>query len=51
MLEASGFDFPNRFPQKFLIKLAKHYHVDRDRVGKTAYDMSLDLYRAFAPLK
>lgn len=51
MLEASGFDFRNRYPQKFLVKLAKHYRVDRDTVGRTAYDMSLDLYRTFAPLK
>ena len=51
MLEASGFDFRNRYPQKLLLKLAKHYHVDKDTVGKTAYDMSLDLYRTFAPLK
>ena len=31
--------------------MAKHYHVDRDTVGKTAYNISLDLYRTFAPLK
>ena len=51
MLEASGFDFRNRYPQKLLLKLAKHYHVDRETVGKTAYNMLLDLYRTFAPLK
>lgn len=51
MLEASGFDFRNRYPQRFLLKLARHYQVDRKTVGKTAYDMSLDLYRTFAPLK
>ena len=51
MLEASGFDFRNRYPQPLVLKLAKHYHVDRDTVGKTAYCTSLDLYRTFAPLK
>ena len=51
MLEASGFDFRNRYPQKLVLKIAKHYQVDRDTVGKTAYNMSLDLYRTFAPLK
>lgn len=51
MLEASGFDFRNRYPQNLALKLAKHYHVDRDTVGKTAYNISLDLYRTLAPLK
>ena len=51
MLEASGFDFRNRSPQNLLVKLAKHYNVDRETVGKTAYNMSLDLYRTFGPLK
>lgn len=51
MLESSGFDFRNRYPQRLLLKIAKHYHVDRETVGKTAYNMSLDLYRTFAPLK
>ncbi|KAL2433563.1 hypothetical protein ABEF95_005982 [Exophiala dermatitidis] len=52
MLEASGFDFRNRHPQEFLIKLAKFYHYEKtSRVVKTAYVMSLDLYRTFAPLK
>ena len=52
MLEASGFDFRNRHPQKLLIKLAKYYGVQKDSsLMKTAYCMSLDLYRTFAPLK
>ncbi|KAI9819352.1 MAG: RNA polymerase II C-terminal domain kinase beta subunit [Thelocarpon impressellum] len=51
MLEASGFDFRNRYPQKLLVKLAKGCGVDKRTVGRTAYDMSLDLYRTFAPLK
>lgn len=51
MLEASGFDFRNRYPQRLLLKITKIYGVDKDTVGKTAYNMSLDLYRTFAPLK
>lgn len=51
MLEASGFDFRNRYPQRLVIKLAKVYSADKVSVGKTAYKMSLDLYRTFAPLK
>lgn len=51
MLEASGFDFRSRYPQKLVLKIAKYYHVDKETVGKTAYNMSLDLYRTFAPLK
>ncbi|KAL8713822.1 MAG: hypothetical protein Q9225_006698 [Loekoesia sp. 1 TL-2023] len=51
MLEASGFDFRNRYPQRLLFKIAKIYGVDKETVGKTAYNMSLDLYRTFAPLK
>lgn len=52
MLEASGFDFRNRHPQKLLVKLCKRYGVQRDdEVGLVAYCVSLDLYRTFAPLK
>lgn len=51
MLETSGFDFRNRYPQRLVLKVAKHYHVDRETVGRTAYNMSLDLYRTLAPLK
>ena len=51
MLEASGFDFRNRYPQKILLKLAKHHLLDQETVGKTAYNMSLDLYRTYAPLR
>lgn len=52
MLEASGFDFRNRHPQKLLVKLLKQYGLKRDNeVGILAYCISLDLYRTFAPLK
>ncbi|KAH8704199.1 putative cyclin [Talaromyces proteolyticus] len=52
MLEASGFDFRNRHPQKLLVKLAKQHGIkNEDEVGVVAYSISLDLYRTFAPLK
>lgn len=52
MLEASSFDFRNRHPQPLIIKLAKYYGYERhSAITKTAYSISLDLYRTFAPLK
>lgn len=52
MLEASGFDFRNRHPQELMIKLAKFYRFEKaSPVVQTAYSMTLDLYRTFAPLK
>lgn len=50
MLEASGFDFRNRYPQKHLIKLVRHVKIDK-AIGKLAYNIMIDLYRTFAPLK
>lgn len=50
MLEASGFDYRNRYPQKYLFKLAGKCELDQD-VLRTGYKMMLDLYRTFAPLK
>lgn len=52
MLEASGFDFRNRHPQDFLIKLLKSYSYERSSpVVGLAYTISLDLYRTWAPVK
>ena len=51
VLEASAFDFRSHNPQKLLLKLAKRHNVDPDTVGRTAYNMSVDLYRTFTPLK
>ena len=52
MLEASSFDFRNRHPQQLVIKLAKHYGIERHSdLARTAYQVSLDIYRTFAPLK
>lgn len=50
MLEASGFDFRSRYPQKHIIKLAKHSGLDQDAT-KMAYQIMLDTYRTFVPLK
>lgn len=52
MLEASSFDFRNRHPQPLMVKLEKHYGLEKhSAVTKTAHLISLDLYRTFAPLK
>jgi CTD kinase subunit beta len=52
MLEASSFDFRNRHPQQLVIKLLKHHGVEKhSQLAKTAYQVSLDVYRTFAPLK
>lgn len=51
MLEASAFDFRNRYPQKLLMKFVKSCNLDRRTVGEVAFRVSLDLYRTFAPLK
>jgi len=52
MLEASGFDFRSSHPQPLMIKLAKMYEFDKSSpIVRTAYSISLDLYRTFAPLK
>jgi CTD kinase subunit beta len=52
MLEASGFDFRTRHPQKTLIKLARHYGLSpQSEVSNLAYRISQDLYRTFAPIK
>ena len=51
MLEASGFDFRNRYPQVLALSIAKLYNADKSTVGNTAYNISLDVYRTYAPLK
>ncbi|KAK5072897.1 RNA polymerase II C-terminal domain kinase beta subunit [Lithohypha guttulata] len=52
MLEASSFDFRNRHPQPLIVKIARRHGFERhSAVTKTAYQISLDLYRTFAPLK
>ncbi|KAF2502835.1 cyclin [Lophium mytilinum] len=51
MLEGAGFDFRNRHPQKLVVKLARSCGFPRETIAKTAYNVCLDLYRTFAPLK
>lgn len=51
VLEAIGFDFRSRFPQKLIAKICKFYGLPRNTVYRTAIDVSLDMYRTFAPLK
>lgn len=50
MLESAGFDFRNRYPQKIMVKLVRDLKFD-DIAAKTAWNLSIDLYRTFAPLK
>ncbi|RKF63758.1 CTD kinase subunit beta [Erysiphe neolycopersici] len=50
MLEASGFDFRVRYPQKHLVKVTKELGLDKS-VYLTAYNIMIDLYRTLAPLK
>ena len=51
MLEASSFDFRNRHPQRLVLKLCNQYQLGQTPIAKTAYNICLDLYRTFAPLK
>lgn len=51
MLESAGFDFRNRYPQKIMIKLARALAFDTNNEARTAWNLSIDLYRTFAPLK
>jgi CTD kinase subunit beta len=51
MLESAGFDFRNRYPQKVMLKLARALKYDANTEAKTAWNVSIDLYRTFAPLK
>jgi CTD kinase subunit beta len=51
MLESAGFDFRNRYPQKVMVKMARALGFDRNNVAKTAWNLTVDLYRTFAPLK
>ncbi|KAI9655546.1 MAG: RNA polymerase II C-terminal domain kinase beta subunit [Bathelium mastoideum] len=51
MLESSGFDFRNRYPQELVIKLCKTCNLPPRPVSSCAYNICNDLYRTFAPLK
>lgn len=53
ILETIGFDFRVRYPQKVLVKMVRHlYDADEARdVISMAYDISVDMYKTFAPIK
>ncbi|KAF2732174.1 C-type cyclin [Polyplosphaeria fusca] len=51
MLECASFDFRNRYPQKIMVKLLKAGGFDKDTEAKTAWNISIDMYRTFTPLK
>jgi CTD kinase subunit beta len=51
MLESAGFDFRNRYPQKLVVKLGRDVGFRREHEASTAWNLSIDLYRTFAPLK
>ena len=51
VIESAAFDFRSRHPQKYVIKFAKTQGLENEPFGRTAYEMCIDLYRTFAPLK
>ncbi|KFH40439.1 CTD kinase subunit beta-like protein [Hapsidospora chrysogenum ATCC 11550] len=54
ILETIGFDFRTRYPQKLLVKVTRRI-IGRGDDAKpfftTAYAMSIDMYKTFAPIK
>jgi CTD kinase subunit beta len=59
ILETIGFDFRVQYPQKLLIKMVREMFPREEfnkggegrRFLQVAYDMSIDLYKTFAPIK
>lgn len=53
ILETIGFDFRVRYPQKILVKMVRNLHPSDDDRGfiAMAYDMSIDMYKTFSPIK
>lgn len=52
ILEIIGFDFRTRHPQKYLVKLIRALlGAPGKPFFRTAYEMSLDAYKTFVPLK
>lgn len=53
ILETIGFDFRVRYPQKMLIKMVRRlFKTDEARAFiPMAYDMSIDMYKTFSPIK
>lgn len=53
ILETIGFDFRVRYPQRLLVKAVKKFvdPADAKAFYVVAYDMSIDMYKTFAPVK
>ncbi|KAI9657231.1 MAG: RNA polymerase II C-terminal domain kinase beta subunit [Alyxoria varia] len=51
VLEANGYDFRYRHPHSLLCKLIKASGLPKDTVGLTAYYITVDAYKTWAPLK
>jgi CTD kinase subunit beta len=53
ILETIGFDFRVRYPQKVLVKTVRKLLPPEDAKEflAVAYDMSIDIYKSFAPIK
>lgn len=53
ILETIGFDFRARYPQKILIKMVRRLFREDDARDfiPMAYDMSIDMYKTFSPIK
>jgi CTD kinase subunit beta len=51
MLESASFDFRNRHPQKLVVKMTRAAGMRKEVEAKTAWNICIDLYRTFAPLK
>lgn len=53
ILETIGFDFRARYPQKILIKMVRRLYnpTEGKKVIPMVYEMSIDMYRTFSPIK
>lgn len=53
ILETIGFDFRARYPQKLLVKAIRGLLTAGEEEGflQVAYDMCIDIYKTFAPIK
>ncbi|KTW32012.1 uncharacterized protein T551_00694 [Pneumocystis jirovecii RU7] len=51
VLETSCFDFRQRHPQPYIIKFARHLKRISKEIARKAWDISIDSYKTFSPLK
>ena len=49
--EITSYDFRSRHPNKVLMNLCRQCGLEKESIGWTAWLLSLDLYRTYAPLK